>query len=220
MKKIILIVIILLAVIGGLYFYNQKIKKSAPAVTNNVNQRVGLHVVDDNTLTGWLKRKKTVECEVTTGSGVIKMMVKNDKVRIEGIPYAFGQSGSQPNGYSLTDEDWVYLWSGSEGTKFNLTEVQASLTEEQKNKTAAYSWEQSAIVWESENKYDCQEKKLADSLFIPPTEINFVDMTETLETAQAAAEKARGNLAPGQNLNQEDIEEQMEKIKESTPVPE
>ncbi len=47
----------------------------------------GFEVTANNTLLGWLKKGKTVECSVETPMGKILMFAQNEKVRMEGIPY-------------------------------------------------------------------------------------------------------------------------------------
>ena len=69
-----------------------------------------------------------------------------------------------------------------------------------------------AKKWETAYKYDCAEKGLADDLFIPPTGVNFTDMTNTITEAQAAVKSLQDNSPASQNINQEDIEAEIEKI--------
>ncbi len=213
MKKAFLILIILAIGAGGYYFYSQKNKKPPIRVDENGQEIIGLRVIQDDSLFGWMKRKKTVRCQLTNDQGEITMMVKNDKVRIEGIPYMFGGQNTEAdnNGISLTDGDWIYMWSGQTGTKMNLKTIEAGMTEEQKANAADYNWENSAKNWENDYKYECAEKGLADDLFIPPADVVFTDMSDTLEKARSAVKNLQDNLPAGQNINQEDIEAEMEK---------
>jgi len=217
MKKVFLILIILALAGGGFYFYSQKNKKPAVRVDANGKEIIGLRVVQDDSLNGWIKRKRTVQCKLTNEQGELTIKVKNDKVRIEGIPYAFGgqSADADNNGISLTDGDWVYIWNGQTGTKMNLKNMQAGMTEEQKIKAADYSWEDSVKKWESAYKYDCAEKGLGDDLFIPPTDVVFTDMTDMMTNAQEAVKNLQENLPAGRTINQEDIEAQMQKSQEN-----
>jgi hypothetical protein len=188
MKKAFLILVIIILGVGGFYFYSQKNKKPVVRVDSNGQEIVGLRVIQDDSLTGWIKRKKTVQCKVASTEGEITMMVKNDKVRIEGIPYAFGSNSGGNFGVSLTDGDMLYLWDNREntGVKINIIEINDKMTAAQKSDTIQYSWEESAKNWETAYKYECAEKGLADDLFIPPTGVNFTDMTNNMTDSQAA----------------------------------
>jgi hypothetical protein len=219
MKKLIIIVIILIVVGGGAYWYFfSRNKSQAPVlkvgdIGKNGEPIVGLTVTPDNSLYGWLRRGIPVECDITSDSGTIKMMVKNDKVRTEGIPYAFGQNIHGTDGVSLADGDWLYMWSGQQGTKLNIKQMQAGQTADQKAKAVNYSWQDSAKDWQSKYQYNCQEKNLADDLFIAPAGVTFNDMTSTMLDAQKAAADLQKKAGVGKTLNAEDIQAQMEKLK-------
>jgi hypothetical protein len=216
-KPIIIVIILIIIIVGGFWFFSGRNKTAnAPVlkvgdIGKNGKPIVGLTVTNDDSIAGWLKRTRTVECDITADSGTIKMLVKNGKVRTEGIPYAFGQDIHGTDGVSLTDGDWIYMWGGQQGTKLNLKQLQADMTAEQKANAAAYSWEDSAKLWGDKYQYKCQEKDLSDSLFTAPANISFNDLTITMVDAQKAVQDLQKNASG--TVNAEDIQAQMEKLK-------
>jgi hypothetical protein len=212
MKKIIIFIIILAVVIGGYFVLSQS---RTETIINKpaTEQKPGLKVLENNSLSDWLARNRTIECVITTDKGDIKALVKNRKIRIEGIPYAFNTaSAAAQSGYSLTDGDWVYMWSGNKGTKMNLKEVEATMSTEQKAQASTYSWQDSVKSWEASGyKYNCQEKKLSDDLFVAPKNVEFSDITATLISAQQIGAKLKNSSGNG-TVNPEDIEAEMEKL--------
>lgn len=201
--------IIMLAVAGGIYWWfnrpeaGEKIPPPKPS----------LEVVADDTILGWLARG-SVECSVTTDAGEVKIMTKKEKIRFEGLPYKFANNNGTTNGILLSVGGWTYMWSGTAGTKLNVTEINKVLTPEQKLKAGDYDWTDTIKAWENSGyKYDCRETKLADELFSVPTDINFNDLTSTY-TAIDRIKDTNGNL------NAEDIEAELERIEaEKTLTP-
>jgi hypothetical protein len=118
---------------------------------------------------------------------------------------------------SLTDGDWYYIWADKQGTKMNLKTLQAAMSPEQKAKATEYSWQDSSKKWENEYQYNCQEKLLTDNLFIPPADIQFNDMTDTLKDLQQVGQDLQQKAGSG-TVNQEDIEAQLEQLNKTIPT--
>lgn len=213
-KGIIIAVIAILLAGGGYWLYSQNAKPKPIYEDPNPGEKKGLTVLENTTLEGWLKKGKAVECELTTEQGTVKVMTKDGKVRIEGIPYMFGENMAEPknDGISLTDGDWMYMWSGTKGTKMNIKAMQETMTEEQKVKES-YSWEDNVKNWENlGTKYDCAEKKLSDDLFQAPAEVAFNDMTKMMQDLQQIGQQMQQKTDSGAPMNMEDIEAQLEQI--------
>lgn len=214
MKKIFTIIIIIILIAGGYYFWNQaKARKAAEEAAKNKVEFKGLRVVENNTLLGWLKRKDGVECKLASSQGEeIIIKTKNDKARMEGMPYAFGENSNENDGKAITNGGWVYMWSGFKGTKIQLEAVKAGMSEEQTAKAKDYNWEDQAKSWEDAGyTFTCDYEKFSDDDFNPPEDVTFTDMTDTLIGAQKAVEDLK-QATPGGNINMEDIEAEMEKL--------
>jgi hypothetical protein len=150
------------------------------------NRTGGISVKENDTLLGWLKRGKTVQCTVTSSGDKIMVMVKNGKTRIEGLPFTPVESDRAAalpeNGVSLFDGGTTYMWDKS--TLLGLKLNQKSLSDLQSGTTTLSSrektqdWEKMAKDWESAGDvYVCIEKELSDDLFTAPANVQFQDLT-------------------------------------------
>ena len=204
----IIIGVVILLLIGGAYFWWQFGNKPAATGEGIPTPKPSLEVVSDDTILGWLSRG-AVECTVTNETGDMKIMAKNEKVRLEGMPYAFANDSAQTsNGVWISDGTWTYMWSGTQGTKINIKEMEKTMTPEQKTEVPDYNWTDAVKNWETAGfKYDCRETKLADDLFTPPADVNFNDLTATFTAAQQMGDKIKAG-----NMNTEDIEAELERI--------
>ncbi|MCK5319915.1 hypothetical protein KAJ61_00830 [Candidatus Parcubacteria bacterium] len=170
----------------------------------------GLVVKENNTLMGWLKKGKAVECRVTAPEGEMIIKTKNEVVRMEGIAYFSPDSGTeQPkaeNGVMLTVGDWVYTWDSQtkKGAKMNFKELEAigiedseAVPDDRKN------WDEMVEAWEDMDvAYECKELRLDDELFTEPKDIDFMDLGAIMINAN--------KLMEGLDSNQEDIEKMLE----------
>jgi uncharacterized lipoprotein YehR (DUF1307 family) len=151
-----------------------------------VNKSGGFEVVDNNTLMGWLKKGKAVECRIMSPEGDIIMKTKNEAVYMEGVPYmSMDSSGAMPeanNGVMLTVGDWMYTWDKvtKKGTKMNSKEMEALSSGE--DEADEKDWENMAEGWEDSGfEYSCKEIKVDDSLFEEPKDVEFTDMNEMMK---------------------------------------
>jgi hypothetical protein len=190
MKKIFSIFLLTISILGlaGCGTRN----KIAPVQENRTG---GLQITENNTLLGWLKRGKTVQCTVSSSGDKLTIMVKNGKVRIEGMPFVMAESDRKSalpeNGISLFAGSITYMWDKFtlEGVKLN----QKSLADLQAGTTAPASegktedWEKMAESWESaDDAYECKEKEMPDDLFMVPANVRFQDLTAIPESAETA----------------------------------
>jgi len=192
-------------------------KKKAPEAQNSASPEDGLTVKENNTLMGWLKKGKGVECTVSSPEGNITVKTKDNKVRIDGIPYAFGAAAGAEainNGVSLTDGDWTYFWSGKEGMKMNnkkMEELSADL--EQKKNAEDNQWENMVGNWEEDGfNYDCSNKTLLDNIFTPPSDVVFTDLTEMMSGLSEISKDLEKQLEAGEPVDAEALEEAMKAL--------
>ena len=215
MKKVIIIIVALLVIGAGGYFVFTKGKGSKNIELDKPGITSGLKVTEISNLLDWLKGGKSVECILSTEEGTITMKTKDNKVRIEGLPYMFGggeATASDLSGVSLTTGDWIYMWSGDKGTKMNIKSMRESMSEEQLKEAEQYSWEDMAQGWDAQYQHQCQEKRLSDELFEPPINVEFTDWTEMMANMQQMGQQLQEKFETGESMNMEDIEEQLEKM--------
>jgi hypothetical protein len=195
------------------------------------NRTGGLSVKENDTLLGWLKRGKTVQCTVTSSGDKITVMVKNGKTRIEGIPFipveSDRESALPENGVSLFDGSTTYMWDKFtlQGIKLNqksLADLKAGTTTDTGEKTE--DWEKMAKDWESAGDvYECLEKELLDELFVAPANIQFQDLTAIPEGADMASGTEEETLieTPIPPVPDDIVNEEAEEPEETeAPIPE
>lgn len=121
--------------------------------------------------------------ESRTSDEKITYSIKGKKFLIEGI--GIGEE-EMDYGYMLSDGEYQYIWSKGEtqGLKFKLpTDEEFSEIENQSAEFALdedFAFDESdllADIEEDDFEISCQFKNLPDSLFVPPSDIEFVDMS-------------------------------------------
>lgn len=194
MKKIVIVTLSLIFCLSMTACGKKAVQNSAPAPTG------GLEVKENNTLLGWLKKGKAIECEVLSPSGRVAIKSKNEAVRMEGIPFFSPDStGAQPNaanGVLLSANGWTYMWDQEtkKGTKINDAEL-AELSGEEEAADVNKNWNEMVKEWDdAQIGYDCREVALGDELFSEPADIEFTDLTEILTGAKNMADEALKNL--------------------------
>ena len=132
--------------------------------------------------------------------------------------------GEPSGGIYVNDGEWIYMWTGKVGTKMNIESIKEISGEEDVSEDD-YSWQEWAEDWEeSKINYDCKEKKLSDSLFEAPKDVDFKNLTEMAEKMQEISNDLLNKVDSGedmsmedimekfQDMNQEDIEDKLEEL--------
>lgn len=129
---------------------------------------------------------KSVQCNYTTEEGEMTTWVKGEKVRVEGVGFDSGGSGE---GGMINDGEWVYIWGKEDesGMKYKLSALGEG------------EWGEEVDIWkdpqkwaaETEDKYamDCRNVLVTDSKFVPPSDIEFTDLTEMFEKIKGLQEQ-------------------------------
>lgn len=183
----------------------------------------GFEVKENNSLLGWLKRGKAVQCEVDSPEGKIKMLTKGDAVRIEGIPYmspsSAGEMPQAENGVMLTTKEWTYMWDKKSklGTKMNnqkMKEIGEEFGEEEQA-DSQQSWQDMVQAWEAQKvKYSCNELGVESSLLEEPTDVEFTDFTEVMSGMADIGKQMEAQIEAGEQPDMkalEDLANQLEK---------
>lgn len=127
----------------------------------------------------------TLESKI--GDEKVTYSIKGKKFLIEGI--GVGEE-EMSYGYMLSDGEYQYIWSQGEaqGLKFRLpsdeelSEIERQSAEFALDEDVAFD-DSDLLADFEEDEYDisCQFKNLADSLFIPPADVEFLDMSAGFE---------------------------------------
>ncbi len=223
MKKVIIVAIAIIILGGGGYLvvsHRSAVESPAGQMIKQATKE-GLEV-KPNSLLGWLTGKKGVECIVNSPDGEMKVTAKEGKVRIDGIAFHFGADAQHTSekGTTLTVGDWMYMWSGQDGTKMNLKKIREMSVNENKEKqeTEVKSWKDTVKEWEAAGyTYHCRAVNPPDSFFQPPADVNFVDFTAQLEQWQNMANQFKNiqqQATEGDQIDTSKVQQQMKEIQE------
>lgn len=186
-------------------------------------------------LSDWLKSGKGVKCVVSSPTGEMIVKSEGKKVRIEGLTYsnpampATTGEVEANTGTSLTDGEWVYIWSGKQGTKMNIQEMQnfqAETGTQDNINPDDYSWEKWATDQEeAQVSYDCNNENFSNDIFTPPSDVEFSDMSKILQDMKSLSESMQNVGQPSagagagvpsfegsQSMTQEELEAKLEEM--------
>ena len=126
---------------------------------------------------------KSTHCIMsTTEGGTIETWTKGQKTKV----YGANVGGGPGMGYMISDGQWTYLWveGQTKGSKYPVTdeeETPRAEGEEFQGDMADYDMQQELASYQVENfKQECSQENVPDSTFVPPAEVEFIDMMEKM----------------------------------------
>lgn len=162
-----------------------------------------------------------MKCVFPAPEGEMVVYSQNGKVRVEGVPYFYGSNAdpaNPPAGVQLTDEEWMYMWSGQEGTKMNIKKLEQladGMEEEESEKPE--DWQDMIEGYEEDGiDYSCEEKNLPADLFVPPQDVEFTDFTEFMTGMAEMGQQINQQMEAGEEM---DMEEMMQRMQEQIGTP-
>jgi len=149
-----------------------------------------------------LLSKGGMKCTVEQDGNTTTILTNGTKARIEGMemPNPQDPTGAKEKGYMVNDGEWAYIWSGKQGMKFNMKEMEETAqknpaVEDQSTKPS--DWKDWAKNIESSGaKYDCSAAVVSDSDFVAPSDVQFQDMGEFLKQMQSASSSLKDVKIP------------------------
>lgn len=181
----------------------------------------GIKVNEPNTIMGWLKSGKGMECEIMSPEGD-KMIVlaKENKVKISGFPY-FDMANPDPEetvaGHSLTIGDMMYMWGGKNGMKMDMKKMEEMAQElgEEASEEEPDTWEDMISDLDEQNAdYDCREKRIFASDFEVPTDVVFQDLGGFMEGMADMSKQMQDGLGGKGEFDLEAMQKQAEEFQE------
>lgn len=188
-NKIIIAVVVLILVALGLFLVLGK------KGTNPLSSK-------DNTFTSIqdaLSKSISLECEFTDESGrMTKSYVKNGAIRAD-----ITASNADESGSVILKDKKMYFWNAQGGFMMEVPDVK---TDEAGNDTTEDGASQGTDVLKAmeEFKDHCKPAVVSDSLFTPPADVTFTDMSKLIPTGATQT----GGEAP--QMTQEEINKYMQ----------
>ena len=118
-----------------------------------------------------MNKSLSLKCEYADRNGKQTALIKGQAIRVNGI---FDENG--PGGV-IYKENKMWSWSGNEGITIDLSQKQLS----ENNQNQTQMTEEDMVAQLEEQKQNCQIAIIEDSMFAPPKEVNFQDMTQILK---------------------------------------
>lgn len=156
------------------------VKKGGSTTANESGSAGGGEESIKSSLLDLVKSGRTVKCTFSmsdsngTSSGTTYVSGNKSRSTFN----AKASDGTEVKSNTLVDGDWVYVWSDGipQGTKMKISDIQTQDTTGDNAKVDAMK---NAI------DYKCLPWIADNSKFIPPSDINFVDFTETMKQLQS-----------------------------------
>lgn len=177
MKNLVpVLVILLLLGVGGYYFMNSQ-KSKPPAVEQKAagSREQGSNIF--SSIKDALSKSVSLKCDYPdpSGKGTITSYIKNGAVRMSSI-----NMGPQGNGSAIMKDNKMWIWDDTkkEGMVLTLNPPEADKT----NKSAPKEDQREKVLAEMEKyKSYCKTEVVSDSLFTPPAGVKFTDLENIMK---------------------------------------
>lgn len=147
----------------------------------------------------------TMMCAYSDENGEMVVWAKSGKIRSEGS--SFGVQGNQKGGM-INDGEYLYIWQDGDKTgikyKLSVFENEESTDTAPPSEIDPEAWAESI---QGKYEYSCNAVNEGESIFTPPTDVEFQDMTDLLEKAEEFSQTF------SENDSQEEINQKMEEVK-------
>jgi len=211
MKKFYTVVLV-----GSVFLFSGCINKSETAsVTIGEGQTAQESQSEWQKIGKAMEEGKSVKCEMvnTQNQQTSQYYMKGEKVRVDSLD----QNNPEASGSFLTDSEFIYTWNDTkkEGVKFGVVEANQEQQEiEAPEPSKAPDFSQESAWDEYKNlgyTVTCTTQTVDESMFTPPADIKFNDMSAFMQNTQGSADDGNnGNPV----MNQEQIEQMMKQYQE------
>jgi len=176
---------------------NQAVQTEAPAPAIEEQQQQQQDGGDfSGTIKDLISSGKAQKCTWTLPEqGSSTVYVDGQKTRIEiNMPITEDQPARQM--ITVSDPTWAYTWNPGvkEGMKMNIEEMakeaQEALNADEQTPTDGNDDDYQAMV-NQDYQFKCDSWKADSSMFIPPTDVEFVDMNATMVKVQQDAKNMK-----------------------------
>lgn len=201
-SKVIIAIVVALAVIGGGAFIitnNGNDENGSQASTaSSDSPKQGDDAAEISTIKELVSRNKDVTC---TFSGTEQDGAKNSgtvyvsKGRMNGDFILEPAGKPVQKSHIIQDGTYQYVWidGKSEGTKIKLSAME-SLVDEEKAKQQA----QQPVDQDKKFDFSCSDWNVDESVFTPPSNVTFSDLSAQLEQAQRVQQNACASITDAQ----------------------
>lgn len=187
-------------------------KTQTPQSTAPQNEKQAMNEFAE--LSSAIEAGRPVSCVFTKSpeNTVMTYMMKGKKIKISGMQV----EGQAYQGAMMSDGEYMHTWDEvkKEGVKMKLPAEQdlKDFAKEKGQSVPDLSDETERKTWEDQGyRIDCKEATIADSEFIPPTDIKFTDMSAMMESVNTMMKSGDDGSAPNA-ADQKEMQEQINKM--------
>ncbi|HYK09142.1 MAG TPA: hypothetical protein VEW42_06635 [Candidatus Eisenbacteria bacterium] len=212
-KKVIVVVVVLLLLLlvgAGYYLYTKSAQKMAPKVENEEHGGVF------NTIKDALSKNLSLECHFTSDEGVATVAyLKLGSVHVD------ANVGKSDATSILMKDKKMYFWQvgSKKGTIMNVPEVsitpsttgsmQPTLSAGSGSSTGQVEDKSQGLMTTLEKfKESCKPAAVADSLFTPPSDVTFTDMSQMMKAIPSSTPSGYPT-----GMTQQDVQKMMQQYK-------
>jgi len=169
-------VILIIALIGaGAFFMMSKSQNSTADTMKPVDGIESTQSTSKASIKSLLGEGKNVACTITypdaKGSG--KVYVADAKMRGD---FSFPSGGGEMKTSMIQDGEYMYSWSGAQGTKMNISQVATAFPT---TDTPTTQTDLDVAV-----DMDCDNWSVDATMFVVPADVRFTDMSAMMEQMQ------------------------------------
>lgn len=205
---IVIAVILLLLLLGGGYFFLTS-KQTSPATTTNQPTSGSADNNVFSSIKDALSKSVSLECNFTDEEGrQTKSFVKAGAVRAD-----FTAKNPEESGSVIMKDKKMYFWNKKMGFMMDLSNAQneaAKLPTGTQEQNKGFSNEDDVLATLEKYKQSCKPSVVADSLFTPPSDVNFTDYSKMMQPPTGTTQN------PG-TMNEQQIKDLMQKYGATQP---
>lgn len=171
------VAVVIAVLVGGYYMMSQKSSQTPGQTSTGTESQSNGEGVMKSSIKGLLGAGKNVMCTVKydEASGEGTYYVSGDKMRVD---YSMTSAGKTIDGHMISDGTYMYSWTSELGQG---TKIKISAMEEMSAKSSPSS---GSVDIDKEVDLDCSNWSVDESQFEVPTNVNFIDATESIQKIQ------------------------------------
>ncbi len=160
-------------------------------------------------------RGGSIRCELSKrdGSSTVSYAMKGKKIHTTGMEY----EGQNTKSEMISDGEYMYIWQvdTKQGVKTKLPseEDMKEMTQEVKNSVPDITTDAGKQEFEAQGyTIDCKEQAVADTEFVPPTDVKFTDTSALMQGVLDQVKGQEKKMSPEQ---QEQLQQMMQQFQQN-----
>ncbi len=206
MKKALIVGVLTIALAGC----KQTVTPSAQIETQTEAQMAG----EFESVAGAIQAGRPVSCTMTKkgDNTVMTYFLKGQKMKMSG----FGSTGASTTGMMISDGRTIHTWDETTKKGFTMTlpedqNIEDYAEQNGQNVPSIQSEEDKKALEDQGYIVDCKEQSIADSEFVPPSDVTFSDMSGLMESANTMMKENQSGSAPSE-ADQEAMRKKAEEL--------